>query len=430
MISLDLIKNNPEKVVTALKKRAIEFDLSKFYDLDKKRKELLYQADELKKIRNEESSKVPQLKKQGIDCSEIINNMKEIGDKISQLDKEIEIIEKNIFDLISPLPNLVDEDIVAGGKEANTEIRKFGEKPNFNFTPLSHIDLCKINNFIDYERGAKISGNGSWIYTGEGAELEWALLNFFISEHLADGYNFILPPHMLGYECGFVAGQFPKFDDEVYWLDEKSQTSKFLLPTAETPLANIYRNEILSEEILPIKMFAYTPCYRREAGSYRSEERGMIRGHQFNKVEMFQITKPEDSDKAFEELVNKAENLVKKLGLHFRTTKLAAQDVSATMARTYDVEIWIPSMEIYKEISSASNARDYQARRGNIKYRDSKTKKAEYVNTLNASGLATSRLFPALLEQYQNEDGTINVPEVLQPFMRGKTIIGKGKNVR
>ena len=200
-----------------------------------------------------------------------------------------------------------------------------------------------------------------------------------------------------------------------------------MLPTAETPLASMYQDSIIPEQELPIKMFAYTPCYRREAGSYRTEERGMIRGHQFNKVEMFQITTPEGSDAAFEELVSKAEKLVKGLGLHFRTTKLAAEDVSATMARTYDIEIWIPSMGIYKEVSSASNARDYQARRGNIKYRDSKTQKTLFVNTLNASGLATSRLFPALLEQYQNEDGTIRVPEVLQPFMRGKTVIGKGK---
>ncbi len=352
--------------------------------------------------------------------------MKKIGEEVKNIEEKLAKIEEEIFNFLAPLPNIVDEDIVAGGKEKNKEIRVFGEKKTFNFKPLSHIDLCKINNFIDYERGVKIGGNGNWIYTGEGAELEWALLNFFISDHLSDGYQFILPPHMLGYECGYVAGQFPKFDEEVYWIDQKSKDSRFLLPTAETSLANMYRNEIIPEEKLPIKMFAYTPCYRREAGSYRSEERGMIRGHQFNKVEMFQITKPENSDTAFNELLSKAENLVKKLGLHFRISKLAAEDVSASMARTYDIEVWIPSLGIYKEVSSVSNARDYQARRGNIRFRNNETKKTEFTHTLNASGLATSRIFPSLLEHYQNEDGTIRVPEVLIPFMRGKTVIGIG----
>lgn len=427
MISIDLIKNETEKVVKAIEKRGMKIDFNPLFDLDKERREILNKVDALKAKRNAESAKVPMLKKEGKDCTSIFEEMKKLGEEISVLDEKLNLIEEQIFNFLTPIPNLVDEDIIAGGKEANVELRSFGEKTKFDFKPLSHIELCKINDFIDYERGAKIAGNGSWVYKGEGAELEWALLNYFISQHLSDGYQFILPPHMLGYECGFVAGQFPKFDGEVYWLDEKSKTSRFLLPTAETPLANLYRNEIIPQQNLPIKMFAYTPCYRREAGSYRAEERGMIRGHQFNKVEMFQITAPEDSDKAFDELVYKAEKLVKDLGLHFRTTKLAAEDVSATMARTYDIEIWIPSMGIYKEVSSASNARDYQARRGNIKYRNSENKKAEFVHTLNASGLATSRLFPALIEQYQNADGTINVPEVLQPFMRGKKVIGKVK---
>ena len=429
MISIDLIKTDPERVTRAIEKRGMKIDFSPLLEFDKERRENLVKVDELKAKRNSESAKVPMLKKEGKDCSAIFAEMKELGEEISKLDEKVSELENKIFEFLAPIPNLVDEDIIAGGKEANQELREFGKKPEFPFEPLSHIDICKINGFIDYERGAKIAGNGSWVYTGEGAELEWAILNYFISEHLADGYRFMLPPHMLNYECGFVAGQFPKFDGEVYWLDEKSKTSRFLLPTAETPLANLYRGEIIPQEQLPIKMFAYTPCYRREAGSYRAEERGMIRGHQFNKVEMFQITTKDGSDKAFDELVAKAENLVKKLGLHFRTSKLAAEDVSATMARTYDIEIWIPSMGIYKEVSSASNARDYQARRGNIRYRDSETKKTEYVHTLNASGLATSRLFPAILEQYQNEDGTVRVPEVLQPFMHGKKVIGKGKNV-
>ena len=302
----------------------------------------------------------------------------------------------------------------------------FGEKPNFNFNAKNHVDLCTSLNLIDYERGVKLSGGGYWLYRGDGARLEWALLNFFIQEHLNDGYTFILPPHMLGYNCGFGAGQFPKFSDEVYWVEDKDaesiKTQRFMLPTAETALVNMYAGEIIDCKNLPMKFFAYTPCYRKEAGSYRAEERGMIRGHQFNKVEMVQYTRPEDSMKAFEELVNKACSLMEKLGLHFRLSKLAAGDCSASMARTYDIEVWIPSMGIYKEVSSVSNANDYQARRNNTRYKD-ENKKIGFVHTLNGSGLATSRVFPALIEQYQNEDGSVTVPEVLRPFMGGQEVI-------
>ena len=242
-----------------------------------------------------------------------------------------------------------------------------------------------------------------------------------MSEHLKDGYQFILPPHLLNEESGFVAGQFPKFRDDVFWL-EGLEPQRFLLPTAETALVNFHRNEILSDEELPKKYFAYTPCYRREAGSYRTEERGMIRGYQFDKVEMVQYTMPEDSDAAFEELVNKAASLVEKLGLHFQISKLAAGDISHSMARTYDIEVYIPSIGIYKEVSSASNARDYQARRGMIRFKTKDGRKG-YVHTLNASGLATSRIFPAILEQYQQEDGSVVIPEVLRPFMGGIEVI-------
>ena len=243
---------------------------------------------------------------------------------------------------------------------------------------------------MDYDRAAKIAGRGAWIYTNLGAQLEWALLNYFIATHLKDGYTFILPPHLLNEDTGFGAGQFPKFRSDVFWL-EGMEPQRFLLPTAETALVNLYRNEILKEEDLPKKLFAYTPCYRSEAGSYRTEERGMIRGYQFNKVEMVQYTKPEDSDAAFIELVDKAVALVEGLGLHFQISKLAAGDISHSMARTYDIEVYLPSMGIYKEVSSASNARDYQARRSMCRYRDAATGKTRYVHTLNASGLATSR---------------------------------------
>lgn len=238
-----------------------------------------------------------------------------------------------------------------------------------------------------------------------GARLEWALLNYFVDEHLKDGYEFILPPYQLGYNCGFGAGQFPKFSDEVYWLDcdEDRKRNRFMLPTAETALVNMYAGEIIDESKLPMKFFAYSPCFRKEAGSARAEERGMIRGHQFNKIEMVQYAHPDHSKEAFEELVNKAARLVEGLGLHFRVSKLAAGDCSASMARTYDVELWIPSMGIYKECSSVSNANDYQARRNNTRFRDSKTGKPQYVHTLNGSGLATSRLIPAIVEQFQTK---------------------------
>lgn len=244
-------------------------------------------------------------------------------------------------------------------------------------------------------------------------------IKLFIDQHIADGYEFMLVPHMLNYECGFGSGQFPKFNDDVYGIGGESKTSKFLLPTAETALVSLHRNEILTEQELPKKYFGYTPCYRKEAGSYRAEERGMIRGHQFNKVEMVQYATKDGSDAAFLELVKKAETIVEKLGLHFQTTKLAAGDCSAAMARTFDIEVWIPSMGIYKEVSSASNGREFQARRANMRYRDAKTKKTEFVHTLNASGLATSRVFPALLEQFQNEDGSVTIPQVLRPYMGG-----------
>ena len=355
----------------------------------------------------------------------IFAEMRELGDKISECDRVAKEYDEQVFNLLAAYPNIPDEDLLGGEKENNKVIKIVGEKPSFDFPMQNHVDLCTKLGIIDYTRGTKLSGGGFWLYRGDGARLEWALLNFFVQEHLKDGYEFILPPHQLGYNCGFGAGQFPKFADEVYWLDcdEDRMKNRFMLPTAETALVNMYAGEILPEEKLPMKFFAYTPCYRKEAGSYRAEERGMIRGHQFNKVEMVQYAHPAHSKEAFEELVNKAASLIEKLGLHFRISKLAAGDCSASMARTYDIEVWIPSMGIYKEVSSVSNANDYQARRNNTKFRDSKTGKTAFVHTLNGSGLATSRVFPAIIEQYQNADGSVTVPEVLRPFMGGQEII-------
>ncbi len=419
MIDIKLIRDNPDEVKARIKKREMDLDsvVDAIREVDAEKRAQLGKVEAMKAEQNAASKQIPQIKKAGGDASEIMAKMKELVAQIKEGDAKVAELDEKQKDLLLSLPNLPDEDVAAGGKEQNEPVRFFGEKPQFDFPMKNHVELCESLGLIDYQRGAKIAGAGSWLYRGWGARLEWALLNFFINEHIKDGFEFILPPHMLGYQCGYVAGQFPKFRDEVYWIQNPtSSDEKFMLPTAETALVNLHRDEIMSKDELPRKYIAYTPCYRREAGSYRSEERGMIRGHQFNKVEMVQYTEDDKSDIAFKELVEKAERLVQELGLHYRLSKLAAGDCSFSMARTYDIEVWIPSMEIYKEVSSASNARDYQARRGNIRYRG-EDKKMHFAHTLNASGLATSRVIPAIVEQYQNADGSVTVPEVLRPYM-------------
>ena len=422
MLDINRIRENPEGVKAALKKKLWDADFTELLAWDKKKKELIQFVEGNKAEMNKLSASVPQAKKNGEDVSKIFAKVKEIAAANAESEKELKDLEDKIFNFLAELPNIPDDDLLGGGKENNKPIKVFGKKPEFNFPLKDHVELATSLGLVDYDRAAKIAGRGAWIYTNLGARLEWALLNYFISEHLKDGYTFILPPHLLNEDSGFGAGQFPKFREEVFWL-EGMEPKRFLLPTAETALVNIYRNEIMDEKDLPKKLFAYTPCYRREAGSYRTEERGMIRGYQFDKVEMVQYTKPEDSDAAFEELVRKAESLVAGLGLHYQVSKLAAGDISHSMARTYDIEVYLPSMGIYKEVSSASNARDYQARRTMCRYRNPVTKKTEYVHTLNASGLATSRIFPALLEQFQQEDGSVIIPEVLRPWMGGLEVL-------
>ena len=422
MLDINRIRENPEAVKAALKKKLWDADFTELLEWDRRKKELIQFVEGNKAEMNKLSASVPQAKKNGEDVSKIFAKVKQIAAENAASEEELKALEDKIFNFLAELPNIPDDDLLGGGKENNKPIRTFGKKPEFNFPLKDHVELATSLGLVDYDRAAKIAGRGAWIYTNLGARLEWALLNYFISEHLKDGYTFILPPHLLNEDSGFGAGQFPKFREDVFWLDGV-EPKRFLLPTAETALVNIHRNEIMDEKDLPKKYFAYTPCYRREAGSYRTEERGMIRGYQFDKVEMVQYTKPEDSDAAFEELVNKAENLVKGLGLHYQVSKLAAGDISHSMARTYDIEVYLPSMGIYKEVSSASNARDYQARRTMCRYRDPETKKTQYVHTLNASGLATSRIFPAILEQFQQEDGSVIIPEVLRPWMGGLDVL-------
>ena len=419
MLDIKYIKENPEEVVArlAMKGKEAKEEISKILELDAKRRAIIGETESLKAEQNKVTKMIPALKKEGKDTTEIFKQMGEMKAKAKELDEELKAVEEEFNVLMLGLPNLPDTDLKDGGKENNEPLRYFGEPHKFDFEPKNHVDLCTDLGLIDYDRGTKLSGSGFWIYRGMGARLEWALLNYFIDTHLADGYELILPPHMLEYECGVTAGQFPKFADEVYKIENPTDNrSRYMLPTAEAALASLYRNEILTEADLPKKLVSYTPCFRREAGSYRSDERGMVRGHQFNKVEMFQYTLPEQSDAAFDELVMKAENLVKGLGFHFRTVKLAAGDCSASMARTYDIEINIPSMNGYKEVSSVSNARDYQARRGMMRVRRADGR-IEYLHTLTGSGLATSRILPALVEQNQNADGSVNVPDVLKKYL-------------
>ena len=419
MLDIKYIKEKPEEVLARLQKKGKDAteEIGMILELDKKRRELIAKTEAIKAEQNKTNKLIPQYKKEGKDVSEIFAKMKEMGAETKAIDEQLKEIEVQFQGLLLGLPNLPDDDLLPGGKENNEPLRYFGEPKKFDFEPKNHVDLCTDLGLIDYERGTKLSGSGFWIYRGMGARLEWALLNYFIDTHIGDGYELILPPHMLEYECGVTAGQFPKFADEVFKIENNVDSRmRYMLPTAEAALASLYRNEILTEADLPKKLVSYTPCFRREAGSYRSDERGMVRGHQFNKVEMFQYTLPEKSDEAFEELVMKAENLVKGLGFHFRTVKLAAEDCSASMARTYDIEINIPSMDGYKEVSSVSNARDYQARRGMIRVKRADGR-IEYVHTLNGSGLATSRILPALVEQNQLADGSVVVPEVLRKYL-------------
>lgn len=422
MLDIKLIKENPQKVKDGLRAKEIPCDaeVDRILLLDESRRDLIFASEQEKAEQNKVSKQIPQMKKNGEDTAPVFAQMAKLKEGLAQKEEQLRLVESELRGLMLGLPNLPDEDLKPGGKENNEPLRYHGEPHTFDFEPQHHVDLCTNLGLIDYPRGTKLAGSGFWIYRGMGARLEWALLNYFIDCHQADGYELVLLPHMLEYQCGEAAGQFPKFADEVYKIENPTdERMHFMLPTAETALVSLHRDEILTEAELPRKYISYTPCFRREAGSYRSDERGMVRGHQFNKVEMVQITKPEDSSAAFEELVSKAERLVQDLGFHFRTVKLAAGDCSASMSRTYDIEIQIPSMNGYKEVSSVSNARDYQARRGAIRFRREATGKTELCHTLNGSGLATSRIFPAMVEQNQRKDGSVVIPEVLRKYLGG-----------
>lgn len=409
MLDVTLIRQHPDTVRDALRKRAVDADIPAFLALDAAFREARTAVERLRGERRRISADIAVRRRAGETAEELQAAAGDLADRLTQAEAGLDRLARRHQDFLDALPNLPDDDVVAGGKENNQVVRTVGAPPAFGFTPKDHVRLAQDLGLVDHRRGVALAGSGYWIYRGAGAALEWALLNHFLDTHRRAGYEFVLPPHLLTREAGYTAGQFPKFADEVFRVDDH-----FLLPTAETALANLHRGETLDERELPLKYVAYTPCYRKESGAHRTADRGTLRGHQFNKVELFQYTCPADSDAAQLELLTRAEELVAGLGLHHRVTKLAAGDTSPAQAKTYDVEVWLPSLGAYAEVSSVSNARDYQARRGAMRYRPADGGKPAYLHTLNASGLATSRLLPALLEQHQRADGTVAVPEVLR----------------
>ncbi|MFA5184649.1 MAG: serine--tRNA ligase [Patescibacteria group bacterium] len=414
MLDIKLIRNDTAAVRAGLLKRlpAEKLDLETIIRLDDQRREIGLRLEGRQAERNKNSKIKP--------SPEVIASMKAIGEEIKALEAELAVVENDLAERLAELPNIPAPDVVAGEKENNEVIFTYGQAPKFKFAPKDHVELAKSLDIIDYERAVKIAGSGFWCYKGVGALLEWALLSYFIDFHTQNGYQFLIPPFMLTEKSAYTSGHLPKFRDDLFWTQDKL----CLNATSEMMLGNYHREEILPLAELPLKYFAYSPCFRREAGSYRQEERGMIRGHQFNKVEMFIFSQPEKSWEMFAELVRHAQKLVEGLDLHFQVSKLAAGDCSAAMAKTYDLEVFIPSMGIYKEVSSISNALDYQARRGQTRYKDPETGKNEFVHTLNASGLATSRLVPAILEQNQQADGSVIIPKILHKYLpRGLKII-------
>ena len=417
MIDIKRIVEDRETVERGLLKRMSKdkLDLDSIVALYEKRRELQTDFDAKRGEQNAFNEKMSKLEKGSDEFKTLIQELKAKSEEVKEVDSKLKEVEAELKAKLEVLPNIPDDDVVAGEKESNVVIKMVGKKPTFDFPIKDHVELGKSLNMFDFETASKISGNNFSMYRAKGAQLEWALINFFISEHLKSGYEMIIPPNLVVEQSAYTAGQLPKFKEDVYWV----QDGLCLIPTAETVLTNIYRDMTLDEKDLPKKFFAYTPCYRREAGSYRANEKGLIRVHQFNKVEMYQFTADNKSKEAFEELVAKAESLVAQLGLHYRVSKLAAGDCSAGAARTYDIEVYMPSLDTYYEVSSVSNVTDYQARRGNMKYRPSDGGKPRYMHTLNGSGLATSRLMVALVESYQQKDGSITIPEVLRPFMGG-----------
>ena len=422
MLDLKLIRGETDRVKKALARRKEVVDIDAIIEIDDKRRALLVEAEALKAKQNEVTKQIPVMKKEGKDTTEVFAQMKEISEKIKELDAKTREVEDELNRMMLTIPNIPSDDVPDGDTdEDNIEIRKFGEPKNFAFEPKPHWDLGKDLGILDADTAAKITGARFTVYKDAGARLERAVINYYLDTHTEkNGYTEVFPPFMVHRNSMVGTGQLPKFEEDAFKV---ADTDYFLVPTAEVPVTNMYREQILDAKDLPIKHVAYTACFRAEAGSAGRDTRGLIRQHQFNKVELVKFTKPEDSYEELEKLTNDAEKVLQGLGLPYRVVRICIGDLGFTAAKKYDIEVWMPSYGRYVEISSCSNFEDFQARRANIKYKDGQGSKAQFVHTLNGSGVAVGRTVAAIIENYQNEDGSITVPEVLIPYMGGKTII-------
>lgn len=428
MLDIKLLRNDFEGVKAALEDRNEDFDLSKFQVLDSKRRELLAEVEVLKSEQNKVSKQIPLMKKEGKDVAPIFKEMKELSEKVKGLNGQVNEVEEELNAFMLTIPNIPNPTVPKGATdEDNVEIRKFGEPTHFDFEPKAHWDLGKDLGILDPETGAKISGTRFTVYRDLGARLERAVTNFFLDTHtMKHGYTEVFTPFMVTRDSMTGTGQLPKFEEDAYkaYGDGKEY---FLVPTAEVPVTNMYREQILDGAQLPIKHVAYTACFRAEAGSAGRDTRGLIRQHQFNKVELVKFTKPEQSYEELEKLTKDAEDVLQILGLPYRVVKICIGDLGFTAAMKYDIEVWMPSYNRYVEISSCSNFESFQARRANIKYKDNIKDKAQFIHTLNGSGVAVGRTVAAILENYQQADGSIKIPEVLVPYMGGETVISADK---
>ena len=422
MLDLRFIRANLDKIKDMLAKRGYELDMSRFEQLDKKRREMISEIESLRAKRNELNNQISQKKKKGEDAEEIIKEMKEISLKIKDKEKELPEIEKEFQQFLLLIPNIPHESVPVGKDEDDNQVvRYWGKKPEFSFKPLPHWEIGEKLGILDFKRAAKLSGSRFALYKGAGAKLERALINFMLDIHTKEhGYTEILPPFLVNSDCMTGTGQLPKFKEDLFKVED---WDLYLIPTAEVPLTNIHREETLTEDELPKYYVAYTPCFRSEAGSYGKDVRGLIRQHQFNKVELVKITKPEDSFEELEKLTKDAEEILKRLNLHYRVVCLCTGDLGFSSAKTYDLEVWLPGQGLYREISSCSNCTDFQARRAGIRFRRKGKKGSEFVHTLNGSGIAVGRTVVAILENYQQEDGSVIIPEALRPYMDGMEYI-------
>ena len=423
MLDIKMIRQNTDEIKERLATRGVKAEkIDALLEKDKRRRELLVETEGLKQKRNEVSAEIANAKRNKQDATDAIKEMREVGAKIKSLDEELEEVEATVKDMASRLPNLPNPTIPVGPDEsANVELRKVGTPREFDFEPKAHWDIGEDLGILDFDRGAKVSGARFVYYKGLGARLERAVYNFMLDEHAKEGYTEMLPPYIVNAQTMYGTGQFPKFKEDLYQVNGEDMT---LIPTAEVPLTNYYRDEVIPTEKLPVYFTALTPCFRSEAGSAGRDTRGLIRMHQFNKVEMVKFSKPENSYDELEKMTQNAGNIMEKLGLPYHVITLSTGDMGFSAAMTHDLEVWMPAQNKYREISSCSNCEDFQARRAHIQYRD-ENGKLNFVHTLNGSGLAVGRTVAAILENYQNEDGSVTVPEALRPYLGGLEKITK-----